>query len=220
MFASYSSRTDEPIYTKLGMHVPWDQERILERSKLQKSILISRPSEGRSGSSETNHDRGTAPKPKLIASKRRLQKQGHNSEKTALGSIPGEDGFCSYETKYDTRMAPRQSCFFRLGYYRNEGHNSETPTWFPVPVNTFSVAWKLRAIKEHSQHQSPCFARKITGTNKTTPMYVLGSSLGENEFFSSESERERRTRPRPKLFVSAERLQEKKATYSKKYPCF
>jgi hypothetical protein len=42
MFA-YSSRTDEPIFPKLGMLMPWNHEGILERSKLRKSVLGSSP---------------------------------------------------------------------------------------------------------------------------------------------------------------------------------
>jgi hypothetical protein len=74
MFA-YSSRTDKPICTKLCMLIPWDEEEILEGSKLRKSVLSSSPGEGGSCSSETKHDRRTAPRPELFVSARRLQEQ-------------------------------------------------------------------------------------------------------------------------------------------------
>jgi hypothetical protein len=73
MFA-YSSRRDKPIWTKFDMIIPWDYEENTEGSKLRKSVLSSIPGEGGPCSSETKHDRRTAPRPKLFVSKKRLQK--------------------------------------------------------------------------------------------------------------------------------------------------
>lgn len=36
---AYISRIDTPISGKIGMLIPWDQEEILNRSKLRKSVL-------------------------------------------------------------------------------------------------------------------------------------------------------------------------------------
>jgi hypothetical protein len=69
------------------------------------SVFSSIPGEGGSCSSETKHDRRTAPRPKkFFVSKRRLQKKGHNPEKL-LDSSPDENVFSSSETKHDRRTA-------------------------------------------------------------------------------------------------------------------
>jgi hypothetical protein len=108
---AYRSRTDTPICTKLGMPIPRDQKEILGRSKLRKSVLSSSPGEGGSCSSESKHNRRTAPRPKFFVSKRRLQKQRLQPRKVALGSCHGEDVFCSSETKHDRTTAPRPKLF-------------------------------------------------------------------------------------------------------------
>jgi hypothetical protein len=74
-YFAYSSRTDKPICTTLGMLIPWDQEEKIGGSKLRKSVLSSISGEGVSCSSETKHNRRTAPRPKFFVWKRRLQKQ-------------------------------------------------------------------------------------------------------------------------------------------------
>jgi hypothetical protein len=88
-----SARTDRPICTKLGMLIPWDQEDILEESKLLKSVLSSSPGEGSSCSLESKHDRITAPKQTLFVLAGMLQEQRPQSQKTILVSSLGEDGF-------------------------------------------------------------------------------------------------------------------------------
>jgi hypothetical protein len=65
MFA-YNPRTDAPICTKLGMHIPWDQEKVSERSKLRKSVLGSKPDEGGFCISETKNSGRTSPRSKLF----------------------------------------------------------------------------------------------------------------------------------------------------------
>jgi hypothetical protein len=101
MFA-YSSRTDVPICTKLCMLIPRIQEENTEGSKLQKSVLSSSLGDGGSSSSETKHDRRTAPSnvcsEEITGTKTR-------TPKTVLCSSPGEDGFCRSETKHDRRTA-------------------------------------------------------------------------------------------------------------------
>jgi hypothetical protein len=57
-------------------------------SKLRKSVLSSFPGEGVSCSSETKHDRRTAPRRKLFVSKRRLQKQRPEPRKLYLVRLP------------------------------------------------------------------------------------------------------------------------------------
>jgi hypothetical protein len=73
-------------------------EKILERSKLRKSVLGSSPGEDDFCSSETKHYRRTAPGPKLFVPAMRLQTQRPETQKTVLGSNPGEDLFCTLET--------------------------------------------------------------------------------------------------------------------------
>jgi hypothetical protein len=122
---AYSSRMNVPICTKLGMFIPWDQEVILEMSKLRRIVLSSSPGEGGSCSSETKHDRRTAPKPKLFASKRRLQKERPQPRKTVLGSSASEDGSVSRKLISIEERRQGQSYLFRWGDYRNRDHNHE-----------------------------------------------------------------------------------------------
>jgi hypothetical protein len=75
------------------------------------SVPSSMPGDGCSCSSETKHDRRTAPIPKWVASKSRLHKHRPEPRKTALGSISGEDDICSSETKRDTKTALRPKLF-------------------------------------------------------------------------------------------------------------
>jgi hypothetical protein len=83
MFA-YSSRKDKPVHTKLRMRIPWNQQEILERSKLRNKALSLNPVEGSFYSSETKHDRRL----NLFVSAKMLQKQGHNSEKLSWVRVP------------------------------------------------------------------------------------------------------------------------------------
>jgi hypothetical protein len=71
---AYSSRTDVPICTKLGILIPWNHEENIGL-KLRKSVLSSSPGEGGSCSSETKRGRRTAPRPKLFVSGTRLQER-------------------------------------------------------------------------------------------------------------------------------------------------
>jgi hypothetical protein len=108
---AYTSRTDILICTNLGMLIPPDQEENIGGSRLRKSILSSIPGMGGSCSSETKHDRRTAPRAKSFVSKRRLQKQRSKPQKTVLSLIPDKDGFCCSETKHDRRTAPCPNLF-------------------------------------------------------------------------------------------------------------
>jgi hypothetical protein len=69
----YRSRTDVQTCTELGTLIHWDHKENIERSKLRKTVLSSSLGEGGSCRSETEHDRRTAPRPKLFVSARRLQ---------------------------------------------------------------------------------------------------------------------------------------------------
>jgi hypothetical protein len=106
---TYSSRT--LICTKLGMLIPWEQEEILERSKLRRSVLSLSPGEGGSCSSETKHDRRMAPRPKLFFWKRRLQKQRPQHRTTILGSCPCDDAFVYWKLN-TIEWHVDKNCFF------------------------------------------------------------------------------------------------------------
>jgi hypothetical protein len=71
------------------MLVPWNQEDILERSKLRNIALGLKPDEGGFCVLETGHDRKTSPTLKLFVPTMWLQEP----RKTVLGSGPGEDFF-------------------------------------------------------------------------------------------------------------------------------
>jgi hypothetical protein len=96
MFA-YGSRTDIQIHSKCGMLIPWDQNKILERSKLQKKFLLSwNPGEGCSSSSESKHDRRMMPQPKLLFQRQDYRKRAHNPENLSLVPSPIEDCFVAW----------------------------------------------------------------------------------------------------------------------------
>jgi hypothetical protein len=111
---AYSSRTDTPIFTKLSILIPYDQEEVLEGRDSGKGVLSSSPGEGCSYSSEIKHDSRTAPRPKLSVSKRRLQKLRPELRKPVLCSSPGEHVSCSSETKRYRRNASEPK-FFCVG---------------------------------------------------------------------------------------------------------
>jgi hypothetical protein len=105
---AYISRTDGPICTKLSMLIPWDQKENIAGSKLRRIVLSSIPGEGVSCSSETMHDRRTAPRPSGFSEE--LQEQTSQPRKIVLGFIPGEDGFCNSETTHDRKTATPKKC--------------------------------------------------------------------------------------------------------------
>jgi hypothetical protein len=142
------------ICTKLGTLMLWNQEEILESQNPGKTVLGSSPDEDGFCSSETKHDRRTAPRLKLFASARTLHKQRPQPQETPQGSSTDEDGFNSSGTEYDRRMAPRQSCLFRRGHYMDKGHNPENQSWVRVSVKMISVARKRSTKKERCQDQS------------------------------------------------------------------
>jgi hypothetical protein len=68
-----AQRKDMPICYIASMLISSNHEEISERTKLRKSVLGSSSAEGGFRSSETKHDRRTAPRPKLFATAKRLQ---------------------------------------------------------------------------------------------------------------------------------------------------
>jgi hypothetical protein len=170
----------ENRYTDL--HQTWHTyflkpERDIGRSKLRKSVLSSSPGEGGPCSSETKHDRRTAPWTKLFVSKRRLLKQRPQPRKPVWGSTPGEDLARKLGTIEKRRQD--QSCLFRRVDYRNKGQNPENLSWVRVPVK-ISLAWKLGTIREQGQQQSRLFRRRDYMKKMSQPRKsVLGFRLGE-----------------------------------------
>jgi hypothetical protein len=81
----------------------WEQDEILEKSKLRKIVLILSYGEGCSFRLKTEHDTRAASRPKSCASKRRFRKHRPQSVEIVLGSCPGKGGSCGSETKQDRR---------------------------------------------------------------------------------------------------------------------
>jgi hypothetical protein len=108
----YSSRTDIPICTKLGTLISWDQEVITGGSKLRNVSWVRFPLRVFPVARKISTI-GMTPRPKLIVSKRRLQKQRPELRKIVRGSIPSEDGFYSSDNKHDRKNGAktRVVCF-------------------------------------------------------------------------------------------------------------
>jgi hypothetical protein len=69
------------------MIIAWDQEGNIGGSELWKDVLSSVPDKDGICSSEAEHDRGTAPSPKLSVSKERLQKGRPEIRQPVLRSV-------------------------------------------------------------------------------------------------------------------------------------
>jgi hypothetical protein len=67
-----------------------ETRRFWEFQNSEKSVLGLSPGEGGFCSTETKHDRRTAPRPKLFVSTKRLQEQRSQPQKSVLGSSPGK----------------------------------------------------------------------------------------------------------------------------------
>jgi hypothetical protein len=138
MFA-YSSRMGKPTCNKLGTLIPWHQKEILERSKLRKRFLGSKPGEGGFCILETKHDRRTSPRPKLFVSTWRLQEQQPQPRKTVLCSSPGEDVFCSSETKHDKITAQRTKLFILERRLQELKSETQKMSWVRVSVKMLGL---------------------------------------------------------------------------------
>jgi hypothetical protein len=117
----------------------------------------------------------------------------------------------------EKRRQDESSLFWRVDY-RNKGQHPEKLSWIRVPVKMVSVDRKLGAVEERRQVQS-CLSRLGCYREKRPQLqkFVLSSSPGEYELFSSGTRHDIKNRTKSK----AERLQEKKkATTSKKCPGF
>jgi hypothetical protein len=144
MFA-YSSRTEITIYTKLGNASSLRLKRYFR--KVWKSVLSSSPFESGSCSSETKHDGRTAPRPKLIVSKRKLRKQIPEPRKTVLWPSPGEDIFVARKLSTIEEQGQDQSCLFRRRDYRKKDHNFQKVYWVLASVKVDSLARRLSSIE-------------------------------------------------------------------------
>jgi hypothetical protein len=143
---AYSSRTDVPICTKLGMLIPWDQE---ENWNSWNSVLSSIPGEGGSCSSETKHDRRKAPRPKLFVLKRRLQELRPQPRNIILGSSPDKDVFSTSETKQD-RMAQRTTFFVSTSRLQELRSQTLILSWVRVSVNMFGLGITFSMILNYT----------------------------------------------------------------------
>jgi hypothetical protein len=132
MFA-YRSRRDKRICSKLGMLMPWNQQEILERSKLRKMswirvrVRVVFLTWEISTTEERRQDQSW--------STSRLQEQRPQLRIVVLGSSPVK--MVSVARKLSTTEQRRQdrSCLFRRGAYINKGHSPESWVKYRVVVN-------------------------------------------------------------------------------------
>jgi hypothetical protein len=173
---TYSSRIDAPICPKLCMPMSWNEEHILERSKLRESVLGSSPAESDSCSSETKCDRRRTPKPNLVVLPRSLEERGHNSEKLSWVRVFGEDGFCSSETRHDRRKASRPKMFASKRRLHEHRLQLRKTLLDRVPARVGPVARELSTL-EQRQHKSGVFRRGDSYSNINLCLYMLETKL-------------------------------------------
>jgi hypothetical protein len=102
------------------MLMPWNQQKILERSKLQNSVLGSSPGEGGFCSLETKQDRRRKQRQKLLVLMRRLQEQGHTPKKTVLCLSPGNMVSVAQKLSTIEKQQQDRSSLSWQGDYRNK----------------------------------------------------------------------------------------------------
>jgi hypothetical protein len=136
--------------------------------KTRKPVLGSSCGEDGLCSSETKHNRKTAPRRELFISGCRLQKQRGKHEKLSWVRVTVKMVSVT-RTKNSRKRRQDKRCLLRLGYYRNRGHNYKKLSLVRVSMKVLYVASKVSTVKEHREDQSTCFARKITGNRTTTP---------------------------------------------------
>jgi hypothetical protein len=154
---AYSKRRNKPICPKPGMLKPLNQQETLERSKLQKSVQGSSPSEGGSCSSETQHSIRTVPISKLFVSMRRLQEQRPQPKKLCWVRAPVKIVSIVQKISRIEKWSQDQSRLSWWGDYRNKSHNSEKLSWVRVPMKMVSLPQKLSTMEERHQDQSCLF---------------------------------------------------------------
>jgi hypothetical protein len=130
---AYSSRTEKPICTFSLICLCLETRKRFQKGQNSESILSSSPCEGGFCSSETKHDRSTAPRPKLLVSNKRLQDKGRHHEYLP-GSSPCEDGFCSSITKHVRGTEPRTKLFVSAGRIQKQRLRTRKLSWTRVPV--------------------------------------------------------------------------------------
>jgi hypothetical protein len=134
--------------------------------------------EGVSCSSETKHDRRTAPRSKLFVSKRRLQKQRPIRRQTVLGSIPAR--MVSVARKLSTVEERRQDqSFFVLARRLQE----ERPTTGKTALSSSPDVddfCNSETMHERTEPRHFFFGKDITGTKVTNSKTVLSLSLDDD----------------------------------------
>jgi hypothetical protein len=105
-------------------------------------FVCSRPGKGAPCSSEAKHDR-TAPRPKLFASKRRLNERRHSSVKS-LVRVPVNMASATWKLNTTEKRRQNQSWLLLRGDYRSKDHNPEELSWVRPTVKIVSVAEKIR----------------------------------------------------------------------------
>jgi hypothetical protein len=148
-------------------------------------------------SSETKHDRRTAPRPKLFESVGVYRNKGRNPEKSALGSSPGEDGFFSSETKHDRRTVSRPKQFVSVKKLQEQRSQPQRLLGLS-PGGFFSLETK-RDRRTMPRPKLFVSARTLQEQRPQPRKYVLSSSPSEDSFCISETKHDRRTVPRLRM---------------------
>jgi hypothetical protein len=119
---AYSSRTDIPVCTKLGMLIPRDKEEILERPNSEKVSWVRNALRVVSVSWKLS----TSQRPRLFLSTRRLQKLRSQIQKLSWVRVPVKMVPVARKLSTIKERRNEQNCLFRRGDYKNKGHIPET----------------------------------------------------------------------------------------------
>jgi hypothetical protein len=118
------------------------------RKKGQKqNVLGSSPGEGSFCSSETKHDRRTAPRPKMFLSVVRLQEQKPQPQKIVLGSSPRSTNIIpsNYPFEFKHFYFPFKLCFTMI-ITKAQGQSLKKKVGMYFRVECFSHMWLAQQL--------------------------------------------------------------------------
>jgi hypothetical protein len=174
MFTS-SSRTDIPIFTKLGMLIPWDHKENIGGSNLREKCLEFESRWGRklSKMEERRQDQS------CLLWKGHYRNKSHNAEKLAWVRVPMKMVSVARKLSTIEERNQNQSCLFRRRDYKNKDRSPENVPEVRVPVKIVAASRKLITVEE--RRQEPKVFASLRGFQKQRPQprkTVLGSSPG------------------------------------------
>jgi hypothetical protein len=138
MFA-YSSRTDSPICSKLGMLIPWDQKDILGRPNsgnvtwvrvLERSVPVARKL---STIEERRKDQN------CLFRRGNYRNEDQNPENLSCIRVPVKTVLCSSETKHDRRTAQKPKLFVSAGKLQERRSQTRKLSWVRVLVKILGL---------------------------------------------------------------------------------